>query len=85
MSSAAVVSGSSAATSSGVTEVVGTGDDGKSTGSRGNALSIIGEAEKRRVLADKPLGLNRPAVAGLPVRGLESLWFDFLGAASITD
>jgi len=85
MSPAAVVSGGSAATSSGVTEVVGTGDDGNSTGSRGKALSVIGEGENRRVLEDKPLGLNRPAVAGLPIRGLESLWFDFLGAASIED
>lgn len=42
------------------------------------------EVEKRPVLFEKPLGLNRPAVAGLPVRGLESLW-DRLGAASMED
>lgn len=37
------------------------------------------------MLVDKPLGLNRPAVAGLPIRGLESLWVDRLGATSMED
>jgi hypothetical protein len=39
---------------------------------------MTGELENRIVLVDKPLGINRPAVAGLPIRGLESLWVDFL-------
>lgn len=37
------------------------------------------------MLVDKPLGLNRPAVAGLPIRGLESLWDGFFGAVSTED
>jgi hypothetical protein len=86
MSSVAFISGSSAVTSNGVTEVVAIGDEGNSTGSLGSALSIIGGLENRTVLVDKPLAFNRPAVAWLPIRGFESLWGDFdLGAAASID
>lgn len=85
MSSVAGCSTGLADRSNGVMGEAVMGDDGDSTGSRGNALLLRGEFENRTVLVDMPLGLNRPAVAGLPIRGLESLWFDRLGPTSMDD
>lgn len=87
MSSVAGCSGGSAETSRCVTQVVVTGTDGDrpDSGAGADAFSVTGELEDRNVLVDKPLGLNRLAEAGLPIRGLESLWVDFLGAASTDD